>query len=167
MDRTENLKELARELNERFKPGTVIKKTSNGNYCQEHPECFMLLGEFNYCPETPVGDERIGYNYANLDLILAGVYSLSNFLCYDRLYNTNEYTFEKASEEDIENCAKAEMDHKIKNIKKDIANLKNEIVKMKKKKMMTNKTTIKETVLKIKNLALKDRNEGNEIRQRY
>lgn len=133
MDKTEKLKKMAAELNERFPVGSIVIMTpkireDGSHYWQDHPESRLILREFKYRPPERNGDdEYVQYGYADLDLILSGTSSLENYMRCDDLYSDNDYVFSAASIEDVRKSAKQEIDWNICGQKDDIKDIRKKI----------------------------------------
>ena len=106
MTKTEKLKNLAAELNEKFPVGSIVKITAlkdkdSSGYFQDHPECKMIIRPFFYVASDMHGDECVKYYYADIDLLLSEQHSLDNYECLESIYFDNDWSFEKATIQDV------------------------------------------------------------------
>lgn len=125
MNKTERLKQLAAELNEKFPVGSIVKITAlkdkdGSGYFQDHPECKMIIRPFFYVASDMHGDECVKYYYADLDLLLSEQHSLDNYECLESIYFDNDWSFELATIQDVRISSKKEIDWRISIEKKDI-----------------------------------------------
>ena len=125
MTKTEKLKNLAAELNEKFPVGSIVKitalKDKDGfGYFQDHPECKMIIRPFFYVASDMNGDECVKYYYADLDLLLSEQHSIDNYECLESIYFDNDWSFELATIKDVRISSKKEIDWRINIEKKDI-----------------------------------------------
>ena len=125
MTKTEKLKNLAAELNEKYPVGSIVKITAlkdkdGSGYFQDHPECKMIIRPFFYVASDRYGDECVKYWYADIDLLLSEQHSLDNYECIESLYSDDDWAFELATIQDVRISSKKEIDWRINIEKKDI-----------------------------------------------
>ena len=94
MNKTERLKQLAAELNEKFPVGSIVKITALKNkdgsgYFQDHPECKIIIRPFFYVASDRYGDECMKY-YKLFKLLIRFVRSIILYEINNRKYITDD-----------------------------------------------------------------------------